>query len=257
MTELVQINKSQGVLELRLNRPDKKNALTHDMYFAMAEALVSAEDDPTVAVVLFSGEGGTFTAGNDLKDFQKKPPTDKESPVFRFIMALARASKPLIAAVDGVAVGIGTTMLLHCDMVYSSEDSQFVLPFVNLALLPEAGSSYLLPRMMGHAQAAELLLTGKPFSASKARELGFVNEVLPAPKLQDHAIAVAREIAKKPPLAVRLTKKLLKGDTQKLESVIHQEVVHFVEALASQECAEALAAFLEKRDPDFSKFATV
>ncbi len=242
----------EHVVQIRFNRPDKKNAITTAMYDAMADALEAAERDRSVRAVLFLGGAGCFTAGNDLNDFRERPPSDEGSPAFRFIKALARATVPLIAAVDGVAIGIGTTMLLHCDVVLASEAARFQMPFVNLGLVPEAGSTYLLPRMLGHARAADLVLRARPFDAATAMELGFVTEICPAAEIEATALAIARDIAAKPPAAMRRTKALLKSDRAAVEARIGAEVAEYAERLASAELKEAVAAFLEKREPDFS-----
>jgi len=251
--DLIIIEKDAGVLRLRMNRADKKNALTRDMYTAMAYAIETAEHDSEVRVILFEGSAGCFCAGNDLKDFQEQPPRDKAAPVYRFITALARSTVPMVAAVDGVAVGIGTTLLLHCDLVYATERTRFQLPFVNLGLLPEAGSTYLLPKLVGAARASELLMTGRPFKAQEAQELGIINWICAAEELTDHALASARELAEKPPQTLRQIKSLLKSDRGQVEDRIQWEILEFSERLDSDECKEALLAFQEKRKPDFSK----
>lgn len=253
MIDLIIIEKDTGVLRLRMNRADKKNALTRDMYSAMAYAIETAEHDPEVRVILFEGTAGCFCAGNDLKDFQEQPPRDKAAPVYRFITALARSTVPMVAAVDGVAVGIGTTMLLHCDLVYATDRTRFQLPFVNLGLLPEAGSTYLLPKLVGAARAAELLMTGRPFKTQEALELGIINGICAPEELTDQALQSAREFAEKPPQSLRKIKKLLKSDSGKVEDRIQWEILEFSEQLDSAECKEALQAFQEKRKPDFTK----
>ena len=253
MIDLIIIEKDAGLLRLRMNRADKKNALTRDMYTAMAYAIETAEQDPEVRVILFEGSAGCFCAGNDLSDFLWEPPRDKSAPVYRFITALARSTVPMVAAVDGVAIGIGTTMLLHCDLVYATERTRFQLPFVNLGLLPEAGSTYLLPKLVGTARASELLMTGRPFKAEEARELGIINWVCAPEELTDRALLSARELAEKPPQTLRKIKSLLKSDSGKVEDRIQWEILEFSERLDSAECKEALKAFQEKRKPDFSR----
>jgi len=223
------------------------------MYTAMAYAIETAEHDSEVRVILFEGSAGCFCAGNDLKDFQEQPPRDKAAPVYRFITALARSTVPMVAAVDGVAVGIGTTLLLHCDLVYATERTRFQLPFVNLGLLPEAGSTYLLPKLVGAARASELLMTGRPFKAQEAQQLGIINWICAAEELTDSALASARELAEKPPQTLRQIKSLLKSDRGQVEDRIQWEILEFSERLDSDECKEALQAFQEKRKPDFSK----
>ncbi len=252
MTDDIAIQRRDGILEIRLARPEKKNALTEAMYAAMAEALEEAETDGDVRALLVLGSEGCFTAGNDLKDFLERPPDRRSAQVFRFVTALARSTVPLIAAVDGVAIGIGTTLLLHCDYVLASPEAVFRMPFVDLGLLPEAGSSYLLPRLVGHAKAAELVLWARPFGAETARELGLVNAVSPAGELEAQGREAAREVAAKPPAAVRRAKALLKWDRLAVEERIDTEAQEFVERLDSAELKEAVNAFLEKRKPDFS-----
>ncbi|WP_298728209.1 enoyl-CoA hydratase [uncultured Ferrovibrio sp.] len=243
---------ADGILTITFNRPDKKNALTSAMYASLADALEKADTESDVRVILFTGNGGAFTAGNDLQDFLNNPPAGEETPVFRFLRAISTISKPMIAAVSGVAVGVGTTMLLHCDLVYAAENAKFSLPFVNLALVPEAASSLLLPRMIGHHRASELLLLGEPFTAATAKEYGIVNAVHAEDRLLDEAMQVARKIAAKPPTAVRLTKQLLRQSKGDVAGQMAAEGVHFRAQLKSAEAREAMTAFFEKRPPKFS-----
>jgi len=243
---------ADGILTITFNRPDKKNALTGAMYAALADTLEAAETDGTVRVILFTGNGGAFTAGNDLQDFLTNPPEGENTPVFRFLRAISMASKPMIAAVSGVAVGVGTTMLLHCDLAYAAENAKLSLPFVNLALVPEAGSSLLLPRMVGHHRAAELFLLGEPFTAATAKEYGIVNAVFPEDKLLGEAMTVARKIAAKPPTAVKLTKQLLRQAKGDVAGQMATEGAHFRAQLKSAEAREAMTAFFEKRPPKFA-----
>ena len=245
------------VLRLQINRPEKKNALTLGMYEQMTSALQEADRDPTVRVVLIHGHPDSFSSGHDLQDFAQSPPVGVDSPVGRFITAISTARKPLVAAVAGPAVGIGTTMLLHCDVVYAAENTRFQLPVVNLALLPEAGSSLLLPMQIGYLRAAELLMLGDPFSAAKALQYGLVTEVVAdGPTALTAAQAVAAQLSAKPPAALHLIKMLLKRPyAEQLAAQIGDETRHFVEQLRSPEAAEALHAFLEKRAPDFKQFA--
>ncbi len=242
-----------AVLVLTLSRPEKKNALTRAMYAALADALDAAAADAAVRVVILAGDGGSFTAGNDLGDFLLDPPTGADSPVFQFLRAVSTFPKPLLAAVDGPAVGIGTTVLLHCDLAYASPASRFRLPFVDLGLVPEAASSLLLPLAAGDKRAAELLLFGEAFSADAAREAGIVNEVVDDPLAR--AMERAQALAAKPPAALRQAKALLRraqaGAVQ--ETIVHEGTL-FVERLASPEAQEAFSAFFEKRAPDFSSF---
>jgi len=270
MTECVIIDRHAYILRLRLNRPDKKNALTRDMYTALADAIFNAENDPDIRVILFEGSygcvtgsvTGCFTAGNDLKDFQEQPPRDKSAPVYRFITALAQTTVPMVAAVDGVAVGIGVTLLLHCDIILASERARFQLPFVNLGLLPEAGSTYLLPKLVGQTRASELLMTGRRFDVEEALDLGIVTRIVPtnsvnpdAPEgstLESEVLRVTQELAAKPPQALRATKRLLKHDRDHVENRIQWEILEFSERLDSAECREALSAFQEKRKAVFT-----
>ncbi|THD79469.1 MAG: enoyl-CoA hydratase [Phenylobacterium sp.] len=257
MTMQILTNREGPVLRLQINRPEKRNALTLEMYAQMTSALQEADRDPAVRVVLIHGQPDTFSSGNDLQDFVQAPPAGDDSPVGRFITAISRARKPLVAAVAGPAVGIGTTMLLHCDFVFAAEDTRFQLPFVNLALLPEAGSSLLLPMQIGYLRAAELLMLGAPFSAAKALQYGLVTEVCPdGPAAVRVAQATAAQLAAKPPAALHLIKQLLKRpQAEPLAAQIGDETRHFVEQVRSPEAAEALHAFFEKRAPDFAQFA--
>ncbi len=251
MSEIL-ISKADGILTITFNRPDKKNALTSAMYAMLADALDAAETDNAVRVILFTGNGGAFTAGNDLQDFLNNPPEGENTPVFRFLRAISMASKPMIAAVSGVAVGVGTTMLLHCDLAYAAENARLSLPFVNLALVPEAASSLLLPRMVGHHRAAELFLLGEPFTAATAKDYGIVNAVFPEDRLLDEAMTVARKIAAKPPTAVKLTKQLLRQSKGDVAGQMAAEGAHFRAQLKSAEAREAMTAFFEKRPPKFA-----
>jgi enoyl-CoA hydratase/carnithine racemase len=250
------ISQADGICAIEFNRPDKKNAITAAMYQAMAEALCAAEADASVRAILFSGAGGIFTAGNDLEDFMKQPPSGESSPVFRFMDALRDASRPVVAAVGGAAVGVGTTLLLHCDLVYASEQAKFSMPFVQLGLCPEFASSLLLPRLAGYQRAAEKLLLGEAFSAQEAHEMGLVNRVLPADDLMDFARAQAARLAALPASSVRATKQLMKqGAAQEVRAQMAEEGRHFGRMLAAPEAKEAFTAFFEKRKPDFSRFS--
>ena len=254
MSHILTENKD-GVLHIEIDRPDKKNALTAAMYQAMADAICAAEADAKVRVLLIHGKTDLFTAGNDLQDFLDNPPRDDKRPVFQFLYGISQAQKPIVAAVAGVAVGIGTTMLLHCEKVYAARNARLQLPFVNLGLVPEAGSSLLLPALLGYQRAAELLLLGEPFSADKAKEIGLVTEVVPEGELLATAMAQAKKLADKPAASLRLTKRLMKqGQTAAVMQQIKLESSHFGERLNSPEAKEAFSAFLEKRKPDFSRF---
>jgi len=245
----------EGVLRIEIDRPEKKNALTAAMYQALADAIKAAEANPGVRVVLIQGKPDLFTAGNDLQDFLDNPPRDDNRPVFQFLYGISQAQKPIVAAVAGAAVGIGTTMLLHCDLVYAAPNTRLQLPFVNLGLVPEAASSLLLPALVGYQRAAELLLLGEPFSAQKAQQIGLVTEVVAEDQLFDTAMARARALAAKPAASVRLTKQLMKQTyAAAVAERIKLESDHFGERLGSPEAKEAFSAFLQKRKPDFSKF---
>lgn len=259
MTDIVVAQDGQ-VLQLELNRPAKKNALTLDMYRRLTEALYGAGKDPAVRVVLLSAAGSAFCAGNDLGDFlaaaATAPDPSEPSPPIAFIEALVRLEKPLIAAVGGAAVGIGATMLLHCDLVYASESARLSMPFVSLALVPEAASSLLLPARVGHLVASEMLLLGTPIEARRAAELRLVSEVItPASELLAHARKKAHELARLPPRSVRATKALLRGRPDAVLARVKEEEQHFAASLRSPEAQEALTAFMERRPPDFTRFS--
>ncbi len=254
MAENINVDLNGGVLEIGIERADKKNALTAEMYAVMADALEQAGTDSKIRAVLLHGTDDCFTSGNDLKDFLDNPPQSLASPAFRFIQNLVFSKKPIVAAVNGAAIGIGTTMLLHCDFVYASEDSMFATPFVNLALVPDAASSLLLPKVAGYQQVAKLLLLGDPVGADAALASGFVTEVLPPNKVLVKARETAAKLAAKPPRALRWTREMLRGDVAEMQTVMNREIEHFNQCLASDEAKEALSAFLEKRAPDFSNF---
>lgn len=246
----------EGVLTLRIERPEKRNALTYTMYRQLSDALAAAENDPQVRVVMITGKDQCFTSGNDIADFLSaidQGPAD--NPALAFLCRLAAFPKPLVAAVRGAAVGIGTTLLLHCDLIYASEEARFQLPFVNLGLVPEGGSSVLLPRLLGHARAAELLMLGEPFDAETALELGLINGCLADAEVESHAQTQALKLAAKPPSALAKTKAMLKAESgQLLAPLLETEVTELFKRLGSPEAQEALRAFQEKRAPDFSRF---
>ncbi|MBX3177034.1 MAG: enoyl-CoA hydratase [Candidatus Hydrogenedentes bacterium] len=255
MSEPILKSLADRVLTLRLNRPEKKNALTVAMYQDLADALRDAANDHAVRAVLIRGTDGCFTAGNDLFDFMQHPPTGEDAPVGHFLDAIATFPKPLVAMVDGIAIGIGTTLLLHCDLVYASDAARFRLPFVNLGLCPEAGSSLLMPRLAGTARASELLLLGREFGAEEAREIGLVNAVRPADALEDLVQERLQALAAQPPAAVRASKALIRAqDRDAIAQVMRAEFAEFMARLMSPEAAEAFQAFAEKRAPDFSTF---
>lgn len=250
----VESRRDGAVLLLLLARPEKRNALTLAMYERLVSCLEQAETDPTIRAVVLGSTSETFTAGNDLGDFMQNPPTGEDSPVFRFLQRLVRFPKPLLAAVDGKAIGLGLTMLLHCDFVYASERAQLVAPFVNLGLVPEAASSLLLPRLAGHVRAAEVLLLGEPVDARAALAMGLLNAVLPPAEVLPRALATAHKLAEKPPTALRLSKSLLREQgAQTVPERLALEAQHFAAQLQSPEVAEAIGAFFERRKPDFSK----
>jgi enoyl-CoA hydratase/carnithine racemase len=243
-----------GVMTITFNRLDKKNSITSSMYAAMADAVAQAAADPAVRVVVFQGHESIFSAGNDIGDFLNQPPTTQESPVFRFLRGIATFEKPLIAAVAGPAVGIGTTMLFHCDLVYAGDNAAFSMPFVNLGLCPEAASSLLAPRMFGYHRAAEALLMGEPFFAEAAQEVGLVNRVVPPTEVNGYAQAQARKLAAKPLTSLIATKRLMKGgDQQAVLQKMDEEGQDFGRMLREPAAKEAFGAFMEKRKPDFSK----
>ncbi|ABQ25794.1 enoyl-CoA hydratase [Geotalea uraniireducens] len=253
--EQIQTDLRDGIFTICFNRPEKKNALNLAMYAALVDSLGEADRDDAVRVVLLTGNGECFTSGNDLADFMTAPPISAESPVMQFLAAISRFRKPLVAAVIGSAVGVGVTMLLHCDLVYAGTGAVLQLPFVNLGLCPEAGSTLLFPRLMGHQRAAELLLLGEPFSAEKACSVGIVNGVFPDVEVLAAARTKALQLAARPAAAVRLAKALLKKEyAASLEETIADEGAHFVKRLMSPEAGEALRAFMERRQPDFSRF---
>lgn len=255
MSDLIKADREGAVLTVVFNRPDKKNAITAAMYAAMADAFTAAAADSTVRVVVVTGAGDAFTAGNDLKDFAENPPADDSAPVFRFMTALSACPKPVIAGVNGVAVGIGTTLLLHCDMAVATPTAKFAVPFVNLALVPEFASSLLLPRFVGRRKAQEMIMTGEPIDAETALRLGLVGAIVPADQLASSLRTRALALAAKAPASLRATKALLRGDAAAIDACIAREAKEFVARLKSPELQEAVAAFFAKRAPDFSSFS--
>jgi enoyl-CoA hydratase/carnithine racemase len=247
--------KAEGVLTLTLNRPQKKNALTRPMYKALGEAIDLAEHDPDVRCVLIQAEGDIFTAGNDIGDFAAMNANTAGTGHWEgnpLLSALARAKTPLVAAVQGRAVGVGVTMLLHCDLVFVSDDVLLSTPFVNLALVPEAGSSLTLPTRIGHTRAFSMFVLGETVNAEKAVAWGIANAAYPRAELRDKALGAARAVAQRPPAAVALTKALMR-DPQALAQRMEQEGAHFMAQLKSPEAREAFAAFAQKRAPDYAK----
>ena len=244
-----------GVANIEIARPEKKNAITQAMYRAMAEAIDAAVADNAVRAILLTGQPGIFTSGNDIEDFMQRPPDGTESPAFGFMRSLIACDKPVIAAVTGAAIGIGTTMLLHCDFVYVSDEARLAMPFVSLGLVPEFGSSLIVPQLMGNARAAEKLLLGDAFTASDAVEAGIANAVLPAAEVVMHARRIAERFNALPPGAVRETKKLMRrARNEATLDAIAVEGGVFAKRLRSPEAQEAFSAFFHKRRPDFSKF---
>jgi enoyl-CoA hydratase/carnithine racemase len=249
-----------GVATIEIARPEKKNAITAAMYQAMADALNAAQADAVVRAVLITGQPGVFTSGNDIEDFMARPPGQggsdaTDSPVSRFMRALLEIDKPVVAAVTGAAIGIGTTMLLHCDLVYVSDEARLAMPFVSLGLVPEFASSLVVPQLLGRVKAAEKLLLGDPFTPAEAVECGLANAVLPAAEVVNHARRVAERFNALPPGAVAETKRLLKrGNEGRLVETMKTEGAIFARRLGSPEAKEAFSAFLGKRKPDFSKF---
>ncbi|ALT78246.1 MULTISPECIES: enoyl-CoA hydratase [unclassified Roseateles] len=244
-----------GVASIEIARPEKKNALTRAMYQEMADTLVAVNSDKTVRAVLIQGQPNIFTSGNDIEDFMSSPPRDEEAPVFQFMRALVGCEKPVIAAVNGAAIGIGTTLLLHCDLVYVADDARLAMPFVGLGLVPEFASSLIVPRLLGHAKAAEKLLLGDPFTGADAAECGIANAVLPAAEVANHARRVAERFNTLAPSAVRESKRLMRRHSaEQVQETIKVEAEIFGARLRSPEAMEAFQAFFQKRAPDFSKF---
>jgi enoyl-CoA hydratase/carnithine racemase len=251
-----------GVATIEIARPEKKNALTVAMYQAMSEALLAAKADNAVRAVLITGQPAIFTSGNDIEDFMARGTAQADgasdmmdSPVFRFMRALLDCDKPVVAAVTGAAIGIGTTMLLHCDFVYVSDEARLAMPFVSLGLVPEFASSLVVPQLMGHRRAAEKLLLGDPFTGEQAVECGIASAVLPAAEVVNHARRIAERFNNLPPGAVRQAKRLLRGPQHELIlQTIRSEAEIFAVRLRSPEAMEAFQAFFQKRKPDFSKF---
>ncbi|MGH1351486.1 MAG: crotonase/enoyl-CoA hydratase family protein [Methyloligellaceae bacterium] len=250
MTEHVSIEKHGNTQIIRINRPDKKNALTDAMYHGITDAFYAGEEDSEIRAHILTGTDGIFTAGNDIADFNERSQSDEKrsgSGVERYLIGQFEWNKPVIAAVDGLAVGIGTTLLFHCDLVYASERAQFITPFAGLGLTPENASSLVFPRAIGHQRAYELLCLGVPFSAEKAMQAGFVNEVVSAEELEAHALKIAARLAAQPANALKESKKLLRASLGDIEAVIRHEMKVFNECLHSEDARNALQAFLSKK----------
>jgi enoyl-CoA hydratase/carnithine racemase len=241
---------SGSILRIELNRPEKRNAMTSRMYVTLADIINEAAEDESTRVVLWHGAGESFSAGNDIEDFLKNPPGPGESPQAQLMYALLDFDKPLIAAVQGAAIGGGTTMLQHCDFVYAGESAKFQMPFINLAVVPEFGSSCSVPARIGHIRAAELILLGLPFDARRAAELGFVTQVVPDQNLLATATEAARKLAAKPIRALQASKRLMKGPfREQIKAAMEAENQEFSARIRSDEAKAALGAFLERRQP--------
>jgi enoyl-CoA hydratase/carnithine racemase len=253
MTEILS-HIDEGVMTLTFNRLDKKNSLTADMYSALAEAVAQAATDASVRVLVFQGHETVFCAGNDIADFLNHPPSTSDAPVFKLLHNISTFPKPALAAVAGPAVGIGTTLLFHCDLVYAGDNAVFAMPFVNLGICPEAASSLLAPQMMGYHRAAEALLLGEPFMAEAALEVGLVNRVLPPTEVNSYVQVQALKLAAKPLSSLLETKRLMKaGQAQLVQQQMNDEATAFGRMLREPAAKEAFSAFMEKRKPDFSK----
>ncbi len=243
-----------GVMTLTFNRVDKKNSLTAAMYASLADAIAQAAVDTQVRVLVFQGHETVFCAGNDIADFLNNPPASQDAPVFRLLRNISEFPKPVLAAVAGPAVGIGTTLLFHCDLVYAGDNAAFAMPFVNLGICPEAASSLLAPQMFGYHRAAEALLLGEPFMAEAALEVGLVNRVLPPTEVNQYVQVQARKLASKPLSSLLETKRLMKaGMAQLVQQQMNEETASFGRMLHEPAAKEAFSAFMEKRKPDFSK----
>ena len=245
-----------GVATIEIARPEKKNALTGAMYQAMADAITTASSTPEVRAILISGQPGIFTSGNDIEDFMSRPRQDHDAPVFQFMRALVACDKPVIAAVTGAAIGIGTTLLLHCDFVYVADDARLAMPFVSLGLVPEFASSLLVPQLMGNRKAAEKLLLGDPFTGEQAVDAGIANAVLPASEVLNHARRIAERFNTLAPSAVRESKRLMREPQREaILATIRTEAEIFGARLRSPEATEAFQALFQKRSPDFTQFS--
>jgi enoyl-CoA hydratase/carnithine racemase len=243
-----------SILRIQLNRPTKRNAMTSAMYVTLAGIFNEAANDESTRVVLWHGAGDSFCAGNDIQDFLKNPPGPGESPQARLMEALVNFDKPIVAAVHGAAIGGGTTMLLHCDFIYAGESTKFQMPFINLAVVPEFGSSCSLPARIGHVRAAELILLGAPIDASRAVELGLVNQVISDDGVMARACETAEKLATKPAKALRASKRLIKQPSrEQIKAAMKAENEEFSAQVRSEDAKEAFTAFLEKRKPDFTK----
>ena len=251
---MITIAKQDKVVQITLNRPEKKNALTSEMYGDIAQAINDANSNPSVKVVLIKGHNDFFTAGNDMGDFLSNPNMDEKSNVYQFLKALIFCEIPVIAAVEGFAVGVGTTMLLHCDQVFAGRSASFSMPFVNLGLVPEACASLLLPRQVGYQKAANWLLTGDTFTAQEAHEAGIVGQLVDSGSAATSAMKFAFKLSQKPRSALVATKRLLRRPEESMVARLHEELDLFIEGLNGPAAKEAMTAFMEKRKPDFSDY---
>ena len=254
MSDTLKVTIDGPVMEVTFNRPEKRNALTRDMYNGVVTAFQDADANPAIRAIILTGAGDIFTSGNDIKDFQNRAAGNEQRDGSPFLAALAGLKKPLVGAVNGAAIGVGTTMLAHCDLIVAARRARFEMPFTRLGLVPEAGSSLLFPRLVGLQRANALLLLGEPMDAQTALDWGFVNQVVDDDALMDTARALAHRLAALPPQAVRLTKQLIRQGSHDLGPRIEEELVIFRDRVRSPEAGEAFAAFVEKRKPDFSRF---
>lgn len=248
---MIEVKTVDAITTIRINRPEKKNALTLDMYQQMADAINASANDNAIKVILLTGEGDNFTAGNDLADFLKNPDLKEESSVYQFLQAIICCPLPVIAAVKGFAIGIGATLLLHCEQVFADQTASFVYPFINLGLVPEAGSSLLLPRLIGYQKAAHLLLSGEPITAIDAEKVGIVAQLISDKDVFDAAYNYAAKLTQKPRATLIKVKKLMRADQESLQARVEAELIVFAESLNSPEAKEVMTAFIEKRTPNF------
>ncbi|MER1967127.1 enoyl-CoA hydratase [Castellaniella sp. GW247-6E4] len=258
MDQVIRTELAEGVLRIEIDRPEKKNAFNAGVYRDLSEALAWSERDPRIRVLLLHGQTGIFSAGHEIQEFSASTPerAAQLDPIMAFMRQISGATKPIVAAVDGHAIGVGATLLLHCDLVYASHEACFQFPFVNLGLCPEFGSSYTLLRLAGHQRASELLMLGEFFSVELAREIGLVNDIVDASSLLEFAMARAHRLSLQPAASIRLTKQLLKAhDAEIVARTIEHEMTCFVGRTRAPEVAEAVAAFTERRKPDFSRFS--
>src|SRR5262245_56198853 len=260
MTQEIEIKVEEGVQVIRFLRAEKKNAFTGPMYAAMSQALDVAETDEAIAVHVFIGSGGVFSAGNDINDFMRRAQASASgggqgipAPSLEFIRRLPKVTKPMIAAVDGLAVGVGTTMLLHCDLVYATPATSLRTPFLDLGLVQEAGSSLTAPARLGYPRAFELICLGEPFGAERALQAGLINAIVPADQLEATAVKAARRLAAKPRQALMTSRRLLRRNHAEIGAMIEEEAKAYQSLMRSPEAREAFMAFLEKRPPDFAK----